>query len=182
MWSVKVNVFRGFADIVMMFIRSIFFSLLFIVFPVSAGATEEAVEQSAVAEQQETLFSNQLAPVSKTTTSGSTAAGVPATSIGEIAFVLAGMILLILVLAFWVKKLQGFQQSFGSQHIKTLSVTSIGVKEKIALISVGEQQLLIGVTPASIQTLMVLEEPVETTDTQDQSGFREILKKALNKS
>tara|TARA_R110001583_G_scaffold89869_9_gene231425 strand:- start:2912 stop:3376 length:465 start_codon:yes stop_codon:yes gene_type:complete len=113
----------------------------------------------------------------------------PMSSIGRVVFTLVGMIALILFLAYLAKRLQGMSRSnvggFSGQGklIKTLATTSIGLKEKISLIQVGEQQLLIGITPQSIQTLLVLETPIEQEDIEQQTPvFQAILKKALNKA
>lgn len=113
----------------------------------------------------------------------------PMASIGKVVFVLAAMIALILLLAYWAKRLQGMNSSslsgFSAQGklIKTLATVSIGLKEKISLIQVGEQQILVGITPHSIQTLLVLETNIELKDIEQQTPvFQSILKKALIKS
>lgn len=113
----------------------------------------------------------------------------PMSSIGRVAFTLAGMIALILFLAYLAKRLQGMNRSTTggfSAHgkvIQTLTTVSIGLKEKISLIQIGDQQLLIGITPQSIQTLLVLETPIKQEDIEQQApAFQAILKKALNKA
>ena len=107
----------------------------------------------------------------------------PMSSAGRVLFVLAGMIALILVLAYWAKRLQNMSPSLGQgQHIKTLSVSAIGIKEKVALIEVGGQQLLVGITPHSIQTLLVLDTPIDIDNQPTRDlNFQNVLKKALNK-
>lgn len=113
----------------------------------------------------------------------------PMSSIGRVAFTLLGMIALILLLAYFAKRLQGMSRSNvgglagPGKLIKTLSTTSIGLKEKISLIQVGDQQILVGITPHSIQTLLVLETPIDLDDVEQQSPvFQAIFKKALNKT
>jgi flagellar protein FliO/FliZ len=113
----------------------------------------------------------------------------PMSSIGRVVFTLAGMIAFIFLLAYCVKRLQGMSRSNvgglsgQGKLIKTLATTSIGLKEKISLIQVGEQQLLIGITPQSIQTLLVLETPIKQEDIEQQTPvFQAILKKALQKA
>lgn len=113
----------------------------------------------------------------------------PMSSIWRVIFTLAGMIAFILLLAYFAKRLQGMNRSnlggFASQGkmIQTLATTSIGLKEKISLIQVGDQQLLIGITPQSIQTLLVLEHPIKQEDIEQQSPiFQAILKKALHRA
>jgi flagellar protein FliO/FliZ len=45
--------------------------------------------------------------------------------------------------------------------LKIISMLSLGTKEKVALIQVGKKQLLIGVTPHCINTLLDLAEPID---------------------
>ncbi|HMU65680.1 MAG TPA: flagellar biosynthetic protein FliO [Cellvibrionaceae bacterium] len=44
--------------------------------------------------------------------------------------------------------------------LKIVSMLSLGTKEKVALIQVGSKQVLIGVTPQSINTLLDIAEPI----------------------
>ena len=114
----------------------------------------------------------------------------PMASIGKVIVTLAGMIALILFLAYWAKRLQGMNKSgiagmssANGQAIQTLATISLGLKEKVSLIQVGEQQLLIGITAHSIQTLLVLDEPIKQDDIEKQTPvFQAILNKALNKA
>ena len=112
----------------------------------------------------------------------------PMASIGKVVITLAGMIGLILLLAYWAKRLQGMNKSGigmstpNGQLIKTLATISLGMKEKVSLIQVGDQQLLIGITAQSIQTLLVLEEPIKQADVEKQTPvFQALLNKALQK-
>jgi flagellar protein FliO/FliZ len=114
----------------------------------------------------------------------------PMSSVVRVVFTLAGMIALIFLLAYFAKRLQGMNKSgmagaFGGQGkmIKTLATVSIGLKEKVSLIQVGEQQLLIGITSQSIQTLLVLDQPIKQEDVEQQTPvFQAIFNKALNKT
>ena len=113
----------------------------------------------------------------------------PMSSIVRVIFTLAGMIALIFLLAYFAKRLQGMNRSgvggLSSQGkmIKTLATVSLGLKEKVSLIQVGEQQLLIGITAQSIQTLLVLDQPIKPEDIEQQTPvFQAIFNKALNKT
>lgn len=113
----------------------------------------------------------------------------PMSSIGRVTLTLIGMIGFILLLAYWAKRLQNMSSAGRGglakkgQAIKTLATISLGLKEKVSLIQVGEQQLLVGITPHSIQTLLVLDEPISEADLEPQApAFQAILKKALNKA
>jgi flagellar protein FliO/FliZ len=113
----------------------------------------------------------------------------PMSSVVRVAVTLAGMIALIFLLAYFAKRLQGMTRSgagtFSGQGkmIETLATVSLGLKEKVSLIQVGEQHLLIGITPQSIQTLLVLEQPIKKEDIAQQTPvFQAIFNKALNKT
>jgi flagellar protein FliO/FliZ len=89
---------------------------------------------------------------------------------------------LILLLAFLAKRVGGIQlQNAGA--IKILSMMPVGNKERIALIQVGNKQLLIGIAPGRVNTLLVLEEPIGKTalesgnvaESQVKQSFQQIL-------
>jgi flagellar protein FliO/FliZ len=77
-------------------------------------------------------------------------------TLGGLGLVLA----LIFVLAKVGKKFHP-NISAPDRALKIVSMLSLGTKEKVALIQVGKKQLLIGVTPQSINTLMELAEPID---------------------
>ncbi len=70
------------------------------------------------------------------------------------------IIFLILGLAWLVKRINNFQGNMNGV-LKLLSMISVGQREKIALIQVGEQQLLIGIASGKVNTLLVLEKNIE---------------------
>ena len=70
------------------------------------------------------------------------------------------VVVLIFALA-WLFKRMG-TGSFGlSGAIKILSAMSLGNRDRIALIEVGEKQMLIGISPGRVSTLHVFDEPVD---------------------
>ena len=105
-----------------------------------------------------------------------------ATAVGQTLFWLLVVIGLILLLAFLAKRVGGIQlQNAGA--IKILSMMPVGNKERIALIHVGNKQLLIGIAPGRVNTLLVLEEPIGKTalesgnvaESQVKQSFQQIL-------
>jgi flagellar protein FliO/FliZ len=105
-----------------------------------------------------------------------------ATAVGQTLFWLLVVIGLILLLAFLAKRVGGIQlQNAGA--IKILSMMPVGNKERIALIQVGNKQLLIGIAPGRVNTLLVLEEPIGKTalesgnvaESQVKQSFQQIL-------
>lgn len=63
-------------------------------------------------------------------------------------------VLALLMALAWVLKRAGFAgRASNNQFYKVLAVSSLGPKEKIALLEVGDTWLLVGMTPGSINTL-----------------------------
>lgn len=100
-------------------------------------------------------------------------------SAGRVLFFLLFIIAFIFLLAWILQKtsvLRGLNQS---QSLKTVAVLSLGMKEKIAVIQVGEQQLLVGITPHTITPLLTLTEPLDQAQPAQNTAFSELLKKAV---
>lgn len=104
-------------------------------------------------------------------------------ALGQMLFALGVMIALIVFLAFWIKKAQQWQRPQGGQAMKIVSHLSLGVKEKVILISVGDQQILLGVTPNNINHLQTFETPIiEPVATKSvEAPFATILNQYLGK-
>lgn len=69
-----------------------------------------------------------------------------------------------------------------SQHIKLLSVTSLGAREKLVLVQVGEQQVLLGVSTGSITRICDIDPPVEVISDKPLTPFSKKLSQALAKA
>jgi len=79
------------------------------------------------------------------------------------------IVLLIFGLAWLIKRINSFQGNMNNA-LRVLSMISVGQKEKIALIQVGQKQLLIGVAQGNINTLLVLDENIENNVSKDQTS------------
>lgn len=80
----------------------------------------------------------------------------------QAARVLAVLVLvlgLILMLAALLRRHGGMQRQLPGA-IRVLAVTPLGARERLLLVQVGTQQLLLGASPGRIQTLLVLDEPL----------------------
>ena len=97
----------------------------------------------------------------------------------------AGLVLvvgLVFFLAWLVKKTQLVQGS-NVGLIKIVSAVSVGQRERIALIQVGEEQILVGLTPGKINKLHKMEKPVmaeslpSTTHHPFQKKFQQLINK-----
>ncbi|VAW54146.1 hypothetical protein MNBD_GAMMA06-121 [hydrothermal vent metagenome] len=72
------------------------------------------------------------------------------------------VLLCIIVLAWFAKKINRFN-SLADGSLKILGGLSMGSRERIVLLQLGEEQLLLGVSPGKINTLHVLNTPLEVT-------------------
>ncbi len=83
----------------------------------------------------------------------------------------------------WLVRRSGRFSSLAPGSLRTLGAMSVGARERVVLLQVGKQQILLGVAPGRVQTLHVLDNPIEVEDAAHQSkdGFADILGAALNK-
>jgi flagellar protein FliO/FliZ len=81
---------------------------------------------------------------------------------GELTEVVVGLLLVVcfILLAAWVVRKFNKGMIGSGRHIRVLSHLSLGIKEKVVLVQVGGQQILLGVTPSSVNKLHVFDEPV----------------------
>lgn len=102
---------------------------------------------------------------------------------GNIVQLIMGLLIvlvLIFVFAWLGKNYGGFRSSAGGA-VKVVATMSMGTREKLVVVQVGEEQLLIGVSPGGISTLHVLPVPIEH-DIQSQilpESFVSVLRTAI---
>jgi flagellar protein FliO/FliZ len=99
--------------------------------------------------------------VGAASTQSDSATKLPASNIGastalEMAAVLAGVILLILVLAWLMKRLGNFP-SAGKGMVKIVGGVSLGPRERAVVLEAGKKRILVGVAPGRVQTLCHLD-------------------------
>jgi flagellar protein FliO/FliZ len=82
-------------------------------------------------------------------------------------------VLALLALCAWLIRRGGLTGQSGL--IKIISQCAVGTRERVVLVQVGEQQLLIGVTPQQISLLHALAEPVSAPSTPASNKFAEQL-------
>ncbi|MGC3895139.1 flagellar biosynthetic protein FliO [Pseudomonas urmiensis] len=91
------------------------------------------------------------------------APGTPGGLSGQLAQMVFGLLLvvgLIFLLAWLVRRMQGAAPRSG-QVIEIVGTRAIGPRDRLLLVQVGKEQILIGHSPGSIEALHVLAEPVE---------------------
>ncbi|HDS1734486.1 MULTISPECIES: flagellar biosynthetic protein FliO [Pseudomonas] len=95
---------------------------------------------------------------------GAPVASTPPGSLGgQLTQMVLGLLLvvgLIFFLAWLLRRMQGAAPR-GGQVIEIVGSRAIGPRDRLLLVQVGKEQILIGHTPGSIEALHVLAEPVE---------------------
>lgn len=70
----------------------------------------------------------------------------------------------------WMLRRFGHIQNGAHGNIKVVGGVSMGARERVVLLQVGETQLLLGVAPGRIQTLHVLDKPVAVNQSNTGGG------------
>ena len=81
------------------------------------------------------------------------------TNILQLVIGLILVLVMVIVIAWLVKRVGGVSIS-GSGVINVLGGMSMGARERVVLLQVGDEQILVGVSPGRIQTLHVLDKPM----------------------
>lgn len=91
------------------------------------------------------------------------APGVDASGMFKLIGGLALVVLLIFFLS-WLLKRTGRFAAPGGGRLRVLAGVQVGHRERVVLLKAGDKQLLVGVAPGRVQTLHVLDEPIEGFD------------------
>ena len=89
--------------------------------------------------------------------------------LGQMLLGLLLVIGLIFALAWMMRRVQRIVPR-GGQVIKVLATQPLGPRDRLLLVQVGSEQVLLGFTPGNITTLHVLKEPVHLPDTEPATG------------
>lgn len=111
--------------------------------------------------------------------------GYAAPSTPGIGGAIVGLVLvlgLILGMAWLLKRMPGAGRSLRqSEQLRIVGMLSVGAKERVAVIQIGNEQLLVGVSPGGISRLYLLPEPLEVAPVPTLPNFAELLAKRLRK-
>jgi flagellar protein FliO/FliZ len=125
------------------------------------------------------LFAQEVEKATVSSTSGF------GSMLAQMVFVLALVLGLLLALV-WVLRRAGLVQGAANGHLKILGAVSVGARERVMLIQVGQEQLVVGVTAAEVSLLHLLAEPIDVTepsvapsDISINEGFAQRLQQAL---
>jgi flagellar protein FliO/FliZ len=134
-----------------------------------------------VAAAAEPVFDSADRPVS-----GSTLSAAPdpvsMASLWQLTLGLLLVLTLIVAIAWLLKRSGRFQIAAGG-GLRILGGLSMGARERVVLLQVGDTQLLVGVAPGRVQTLHVLEEPLAgaASAPHNAARFADQLGRLLNK-
>ncbi|MCF5140621.1 flagellar biosynthetic protein FliO [Pseudomonas sp. WS 5532] len=87
---------------------------------------------------------------------------------GQLTQLVLGLLLvvgLIFVLAWLMRRVQRIGPG-NAQVIEMIGSRALGPRDRLVLVQVGEEQILLGITPGRITPLHVLKTPVEATRTE----------------
>lgn len=94
---------------------------------------------------------------------------------------LAGIVILIFIVI-WMLKKAGYQGYSANNLIKMKSCLPLSPKEKLLLVEIGGEQILIGTAPGFVGHIKTLKSPVDDIEiTQNHSAFSEKLKSMMIK-
>lgn len=97
----------------------------------------------------------------------------------QLVLVLFFIIALILALAWFARRTMGVAQ--GGQHMRVISGLPLGAREKVVLVEVGKEQMLLGVAPGRVNLITRFDEPVVDSSQQPNNVFGQRLAEVLQK-
>lgn len=106
---------------------------------------------------------------------------INAASVLQVFLGLGFILILIFAIAGLVKKFgQGITSN--NQNMKIVSQLSVGTREKVIVVEVGEKQIMLGVTAHQINTLQVFDEPaIDTRSKREVSEFGQKILEIMRK-
>lgn len=105
-----------------------------------------------------------------------------AASLGQFAMGLVVVVGVILLLAWMLRRMNRIQGRIQG-HVRILAGLPLGSRERVVLLQVGQEQVLLGVAPGRVSRLLVLEQPLETGvgEAGEKDDFRKRLMAAIQR-
>lgn len=155
---------------------------IFLILTVSAVANDKlptSAESAAVTETTPAIQEQPVRAAPAPTTSirhlpDSTASATPINPSANLASLVAGLLFILAVIfaLAWLVRRMGQGGFMNNPHIRLVAAMPLGTRERLAVVDVGGQQLLLGITATQINTLHVFAEPVvPASDTGNSSDF-----------
>lgn len=162
-------------------ISSSFFSLSVSAEPSSAVMTPQATPSTPIAPQVSNTPST-AAPNPTLTPTSTPAPGVGSGIVtANPTMVIAGLLLVILMIVTvaWLLRRVGGVQMLGGQSMTVVSALSVGAREKVVLIDVEGEQILLGVAPGRVSHLKSFDEPVVEPKRSKSGDFSSTIRRLL---
>lgn len=102
-------------------------------------------------------------------------------SIGGALFALVMVIGLILALGWIAKRMPGFRGASGNAALRVVGSLTLGPRERVVVVAVGNTQLLLGVGAGGTRTLHTLTEPLPVPDQGNSPAFAQLLAQHFGK-
>ena len=80
------------------------------------------------------------------------------------------IIVAIIVLLGWLYSRSRFMSGGANDVINVVATRALGPKERLMVVEVADQQLLVGMTATGVQTLHVLDKPVQVSQNEASRG------------
>ncbi len=93
---------------------------------------------------------------------------------------LALLIALILGVFYLMRRAGSGPRGAGRQ-IRFVDALALGQRERLVLVQVGDEQIVLGVSPGRVERVHVLEHPVDV-DTREEPGFSGALRRAVGQA
>jgi len=142
---------------------------------------DESKNNDIVTEQQENKFSKGSVDKSEVSSSSTLKSH---TDIGASNYIqmLLGLFFIIAFIftVAWLIKRMGTMSPSHSNNLKVVAGLNVGQREKIIVLQVMDEQLLVGVTPSNINLLSKLENPIIEKAGSSLNGFQEKLQSAIS--
>ena len=118
-----------------------------------------------------------------TPTAGALAPAVDPLSAGGILNVILSLLLVLGAIwgAAWLMRKMSLVNAPVGGAMRLLGGLAVGQRERVVLVQVGETQLLLGVAPGRVQTLHVLDKPIELPGPGEGEGFAERLAQVMGR-
>ncbi|MGB5256523.1 MAG: flagellar biosynthetic protein FliO, partial [Woeseiaceae bacterium] len=100
---------------------------------------------------------------------------------GDVLNMVISMLFLVAVIVVlgWLYSRSRFVGSGNNDAINVVATRALGPKERLLIVEVADQQLLVGMTATAVQTLHVFDKPVAITKSPAPAGFAGRLRTAL---
>lgn len=118
------------------------------------------------------------------TAATATADTLPVASIGRIVLGTIAAVALLLLTARFLPRLGG-AAGVASDSFRVVATLAVGQRERVVVVQVGQQQVMLGVAPGRIDMIQALDEPLQSkarmTDSDPEMGARTWITRVLGR-